>query len=562
MQSILRKLFDYTFTRVYFCSIVSIERVDSKKSLRTGLGGDNMGKFLNAITKRNSFTFITKNKYFVDKTALIQQMNELIDTSDRFVCITRPRRFGKSINALMLATYYANSTNAKGIFDGLNISKYDTYLEHLNKHNVIYISFNAGNDLFETYSDYKRFFRDGLIEDLQEICPDIRTDLPISEIFKQVMNKTDKSFIFILDEWDYIFNNNKYSQDDRKNFLEFLTDLLKDKPYVELAYMTGVLPIAKYSSGSTINMFREKTFLNDTVYEKYFGFTQEEVEILCKKQDAVSMEELEGWYNGYYMHNGGKLYNPNSVVEALNTGVCQNYWASLGPMNEISALIQETDTTLNKYILSMVAGNTVNIKLRGYTPENNKLDTPNKVLSLMAICGFLSYYNESIRIPNKEVLEKFEALLEEKALGSLRKVLEQSEDLLNATLAKDEDMVAKMVEKAHDANTTYFKYSDENSMACVIMLAYYFAKRKYDIKREDVTGKGRADFAFYPHDKNDTAFVIELKSKGTVDEAIEQIKSRDYGVAFESCTGEKLAIGIAYDKNSKDKKHKVKIVEL
>ena len=240
-----------------------------------------MAYFLNNINEVNQFSKTTKEKYFVDKSELIEKMNELVGTASQYVCITRPRRFGKTLNAMMLASYYSKNADFKNLFDKLKISEDETYLDHLNKHNVIYITFSKPIFDFTNYIEYISGFKKQLLSDLKEKF-DIKFDEnnKLGKIFEDLYNKIDEGFVFIIDEWDYIFNNNLFSEEDRKEFLRFLEDLLKDKPYVELAYMTGVLPIAKYSSGSALNMFLEFNIMNDYMYDKYFGFTNEEVEKL------------------------------------------------------------------------------------------------------------------------------------------------------------------------------------------------------------------------------------------------------------------------------------------
>ena len=287
-----------------------------------------MEYFLNNITQTNQFTKTTKEKYFVDKSKLIEKMNELVGTASQYVCITRPRRFGKTINAMMLASYYSKNADFKALFDALEISKSPSYLEHLNKHNLFYITFNSNTSECKTYADYIEFYKTRLLRDITEAYPNFATDDPINEILKRIFEETNQGFIFVIDEWDYIFNNNLFSEDERKDFLEFLRDLLKDKPYVELAYMTGVLPIAKYSAGSAINMFKEYNMLNDKKYNKYFGFSENEVKTLCQKQSKISMKELKEWYNGYKTDDGMEIYNPRSVCYALSDGICQSYWTN------------------------------------------------------------------------------------------------------------------------------------------------------------------------------------------------------------------------------------------
>ena len=521
-----------------------------------------MSYFLNNVDKDNEFTLLTRDEFFVDKTKLISALNKRIRVSKRFVCITRPRRFGKSINAAMLASYYTKNLDTKDIFDKLNISKCDSYEKHLNKHNVIYMSLNATNENLENYKKYKSYFREGLVSDLKELYPNINEKDPINKIFKDVYNAIGKGFIFIIDEWDYIHTNKLFDSKYRKDFSDFLTSMLKDQPYVEFAYMTGILPIAKYPSGSSLNMFDQYDALEDPLYGNYFGFTKEEVEYLCSKQDKVSIEELKEWYNGYLNEDGTSIYNPMSVCKALTRGKCTTYWGNSVPLNEITDYVSEDTADVRPYIIRLAAGETVDMELFGYDSETQEVDTVNKILSLMVIGGLLAYHNQQIFVPNKEIMKKIGTLLLTTKMGNIRRVLDKSKALLKATINKDAKTVARLIDEAHSINASYFTYSNENTLACVVSIAYFAAKDSYNIKHEDTTGKGRTDFTFFPLNPNDTAFILELKARGSVQEALEQIKSRDHKTTLAAYRGKKLAVAIYYDPDSEDKKHSVIIEEL
>ncbi len=521
-----------------------------------------MPYFLSGNFKNNEFELVSKDKFFVDKTKMIEDINNLIGIKDRYVCITRPRRFGKTINAMMLACYYSKNADFKNLFDKLEISKSDSYLKHLNMHNVIHMTFNQLPSLNCTYRDFINRYISFLYKDLSEVYSDfeINENMIISDAFTSIYNKTGESFIFIIDEWDYIFNNNLFSEDDRKNFLEFLRNLLKDQPYVELAYMTGVLPIAKYSQGSAINMFREYNILNDKIYNKYFGFTLEETKKLCDKQNEVTFDKLKEWYDGYKTYSGADVFNPRSVVCALSDGVCQSYWTNTGPMDEILYYINQDIDSVKNDIIQMTSGIPLEIKLKGYGAEQKELNTRNQILSAMTIYGFLSYHDETLAIPNKELRIKFDEALEDKSMGAVSEIVMKSNEMLKATLRKDTETMEKLIQEAHDINIPVIKYNDENSLACIITLVYLSARSKYKIVREMPAGIGFADFIFYPNDKSKPAFIIELKKDTTPDEALKQIKEKRYPLALKDYTGKKLAVGITYD--SKQKQHHVKIEEI
>ena len=521
-----------------------------------------MSYFLNNIDKNNQFIKMTRKKYFVDKSGLMEKLNALVGEADQFVCITRPRRFGKSVNVAMLASYYSNHLDTKDIFDKLDISKCDSYKEHLNKHNVIYISFNTKTYKFKTYDEYLNYFESNLISDLIEYCPDVNPDDLLSDMLDSVYKKTGQGFIFIIDEWDYIYNRNLYDEKDRINLLDFIQDLLKDKSYVEFAYMTGILPIAKYFSGSFCNMFMEYNTLNDRFYDHYFGFTQNEVEALCAKQTAISLEELQEWYNGYYTHDNIHLYNPRSVVFALSNGYCSNYWTSTAPMKVILDFIKDNTDNIQEDIIKLVSGESIGITLKGYQKgeDGKEIRDRNSILSALAIYGNLSYHDKVISIPNKEIKQIFEEALISKSLGDVSKITGMWRDMLYATLNQDTDTMSKIIEDAHTTYIPLMKYNNEDSLATVILLVYLGASESYQIEREMRGGKGYADFVFIPNNKYETSFVLELKVNSTPEKAIEQIKKTKYMNAIRNCTGKKLAVGIAY--NKKDKKHSVKIEEL
>jgi len=519
-----------------------------------------MTYFINRNIEKNEFKLAYESDYFVDKSELISKINTIINKKDRFLCITRPRRFGKTINAMMLESYYSKNANFKNLFDNLNISKCDSYEKHLNKHNVVYLQLNELPDVSTnvTYDDFINRYKKLLFEDIEELWPNINIDKnsALSDVFNKISKETGEGFIFIIDEWDFIFNNNLFSKEDRDKYLLFLKDLLKDRPYVELCYMTGVIPISKYSTGSALNMFDECTFLNDIEYYSFYGFTTEEVENLCKKQDKLSMDELREWYDGYKIQ-GIDLYNPRSVVYALRKGFCQSYWTNTGPMDEIMYFINNNVTDVKKDIISMISGEPVYIQLEGYGTENLSLETRDEILSAMSVYGLLSYHDETLEIPNKELLLKFSRSLRDKNLQEISKLLSRSFDLLRATINQDTETMAEIIQYTHDIYTSIIKYNDENSLSCIITIAYISAIENYHIVREMPAGIGFADFIFFPKDISKPSFIIELKRNSTSEEALKQIFEKRYDLALKDYTGLKLAIGISYDSNLK--KHSITI---
>jgi hypothetical protein len=389
-----------------------------------------------------------RKKVFVDKSGLIVRLNEVIGTEDGYVCITRPRRFGKTINANMLGAYYTKGFDADDMFQNREIQQSEDYLKYLNQYNVIFIDFSRMPDKCTSYSDYIESIIHNLKSDLLDTYPHLREKQYDS--VSQMLKDSGEHYIFIMDEWDSIFYEKFMTIQNKSDFLKFLKVLLKNQPYVELAYMTGVLPIAKYSSGSELNMFDEFNFVNDNVYDRYFGFTEEEVKKLCEDFSTVSFQEMKRWYDGYYLSDGSSLFNPCSVSKALMRGVCLNYWTETGPMNEIADCIEYNVDAVREDIVKLVSEIQVEVKLKNYSVAEQRMETRDEIFSAMVVYGFLSYRDGYVRIPNHELMEKFQEVFYRDSFGGVREVVEHSKELLEATLGMEEKKVASMIEEYYD----------------------------------------------------------------------------------------------------------------
>lgn len=485
------------------------------------------------------------SEIYIDKSLLIDRISPKIRTGNKYLCVTRPRRFGKTVNANMLAAYYTKSFDSHELFDQLAIAGTKNYQTHLNRYHVIHMDLSRRPDPCDSYQDYIRYVKFQLTQDLEQVyglrAPE---GIPIHDILME----TGDTFVFILDEWDSAFYETFMGQKEKIHYLKFLKGLLKDQSYVDLAYMTGVLPIAKYSSGSELNMFEEYSFIDDNVYDRYFGFTGDEVKALCQKTQSVSYEELADWYDGYRTSNGESLFNPRSVINALARGVCLNYWTETGPMNEVASCIEHNANEVREDVVQMVAGNPVRIRLEGYSASQEQMTTRNEILSAMAVYGFLSYHEGELRIPNRELMEKYEKVLTRASMGEVNAIVEQSKEILKATLNEDEENVAAMLEEVHDREIPFLNYKDENSLSCVITLCYLAARDDYHVEREAKSGKGYCDYLFLPRRPELPAIILELKVGSTAEEAVQQIKRKNYSQKAKMCS-EILLVGISYDKH-------------
>ncbi len=510
-----------------------------------------MAVCLNTESAYKIFRILTNDKFFVDKSGIIEKINARINTSNRFLCVTKPRRFGKTSILNMLGAYYGSVCNSKELFDLLQISSCSTYLEHLNKYNIIKLCLNDLPDDGNTYEDYIELIKDSIIDDIKDAYPELS-----SKKFKKIsdlLTATQEQFIFLIDEWDYIFSHELFAE-HHSEFLEFLRNLLKDRPYVALAYMTGVLPIKKYSTGSALNMFKEYTMLKDPFFERYFGFTEDEVMDLCGRQSVLTMEEMSEWYDGYQSVNGDRLYNPRSVVCALEDETCQSYWTRTGKMDEVLFFLKYNIGDVRDDVVRMVDGFPIMIDIKKeYSAGQGEPTNRSDIYAAMIIYGLLSYCDGQLRIPNKELMLEFEEALKDDEFGYVAELVRNSEKVLNATLNKKGDAVAGYLHNIDNSELPVLKYNDENSLSCVVTLAYLSARNKYRIEREEKSGKGFADFIFHPRRKNMPGIILELKANDTPKTAIAQIKNKEYCDKLKREYVEKiLAVGISYDVNRKE----------
>lgn len=550
-----------------------------------------MGVYLNGTSAYGLFQEDYSLTYYVDKSEIFSELVPLIErkkTTDensrsekgkgiKYVAVTRPRRFGKTVMANMIASYFGKGVDSHEEFDMLKVSEYPWYREHLNRHNVIHIAFNKNTEEIRNCDQYIERIRQTLLDDLLAAYPDagIRDEdslwMALTKIYERCGGE---KFIFVLDEWDYIYHQDFASDRDRDKFTKFLSSLLKDNAYVELAYMTGILPITKYSSGSELNMFCEYTMITEEKYGKYFGFTDSEVDELYGrylKQDImerkVSRSGLRRWYDGYHTKSGERVYNPRSVVLALENNNLGNYWTSSGPYDELFYYVGANVDSVKEDVGLLISSIPVPAKVQEYAATSMELKTRDEIFSAMVVYGFLNYENGCVSIPNKELMDKFaEMAQKEPSLGNVYRLTRESGRMLAATKAGDTETMTEILQYVHNTESPLLVYNNEAELTSVVTLAYLQARDYYRIEREDRAGTGYVDFIFYPYRKDDDAIIIELKVNHTAEDAVRQIKDRQYALRFEGKLGEKpeytgriLAVGIAYHKDNKDKKHECKV---
>lgn len=517
-------------------------------------------RFLNRCDITDGFREAKNGPFFVDKSLLIEEINKKISTKEKFVCVSRPRRFGKTMALEMLASYYTKEGAADSLFNNLKIKEIKTYKEHLNCHNVIYINFT---DYFElgTVSEGIKNFTFNLLEDMKNKYSEIPSDDEnLISVFDKIRQLYGDKFIFLIDEWDCVFRFHKGEKREQALFLSFLKHFFKDRNYVELVYMTGILPIKKYNTGSALNMFKEYTILNPGLTAPYFGFTDQEVTLLCENT-AMDKIELGEWYGGYLLSGVGKMYNPCSVKDALEGKECSDYWNNTGGYTELEEYITMDFDGLIESVANLFTGKSEAVGVLGFLNDWDSFRSKNEILTALIHMGYLTYSNGKVSIPNKEVRIEFSKTIKKMSWATVPKLLKQSKDLLNAVLNQEEAKVAHMLEIVHDGMQEFKEYNNENTLKCVIHLAFYAALEEYELNFEEKTGKGYADCIMYPKRLGNPGIILELKYNGTLEEAIDQIKNRDYSSALRNKVNRVYLVGINYKKDKKKHECRIEIMD-
>lgn len=516
-----------------------------------------MGLYLNP--SNDAFRIASSDDIYIDKTELISFTNKKLNKTKRYVCVSRPRRFGKSTAAEMLIAYYSCGCDSNTLFEHFKIAEDETYLTHLNQHNVIYINIQQFITDTSQLDDFIHCIEIEIIKELREVYHKLFTEgnLGLPNVLAQIYQRDtreNKGFIFIIDEWDCVFREAKDNQQIQKKYLDFLKSLFKDRTYVTFAYMTGILPIKKYGTHSAINIFDEYSMMNPRELAQYVGFTEDEVRSLCKqyKQD---FSQVKSWYDGYHFEPDLSIYNPKSVIDVMTIGTFDSYWTETETYEALKRYIDMDFDGLKTAIVTMLSGGQYKINSRKFQNDMANIKTKDDILTLLIHLGYLGYNKDTQEtyIPNKEIIAEFMNVIDEPMWDGVVQALEQSQKLLEATLSMDTQTVSTGLDHIHTETTSLLKYNDENSLACSIYLAYYSAKAYYMPPiREFPTGKGFADIVYLPYPSSDKpALLVELKWDSSAETAIQQIKEKNYVKTLEYYTGDILLVGINYDKNNK-----------
>jgi hypothetical protein len=518
-----------------------------------------VGMFLNP--DNSAFQAVLNAKIYVDKSGLLNYTNSVLASTDAFICNSRPRRFGKSITANMLTAYYSKGCDSEKMFSELEISEAEDFKKHLNKYDVIHLDIQwcmepaGGPERIVSYISEKT------IQELREYYPNVlkesTTSLP--EALAMINAETGNKFIIIIDEWDVLIRDEAANQKVQEEYINFLRGMFKGTEptkYIQLAYLTGILPIKREKTQSALNNFDEFTMLSPSILAKYIGFTEDEVQKLAEEYHQ-NFEEVKRWYDGYLLKDY-QVYNPRAVISLMQKGEFKSYWSETASYEAIVPLINMDYDGLKTAIIEMLSGAAVKVNTATFKNDILNIQSKDDVLTYMIHLGYLGYdqTRKMAFVPNEEIRQELTIAVESKAWSEMLGFWKESENLLDATLDMDEDTVARQIEKIHGEYVSIIQYHNENSLSSVLTIAY-LSTMQYYFKpiRELPAGRGFADFVFLPKPEyrgDYPALVVELKWNKKVQTAMQQIKERKYPLSILNYTGNILLVGINYDKDNKE----------
>ena len=498
-----------------------------------------------------------RNSEYVDKSGLISVVNSTLFTERSFSCVTRCRRFGKSMAAKMLCAYYDQSCDSRELFADLQIANDPQFEKHLNKYPVIYLDISDFVTRFKDES-IMQHINDEMKADIHEAYPDVpvKADDDLMALLIRINAKTNEPFVFIIDEWDAICREFQSGTAAMDAYVNWLRRMFKGGMSARIfagVYMTGILPVKKYKTESALNNFIEYSMVEPVDMAQFFGFTKDEVRALAEKHQ-MDFDELVKWYDGYQIGDELSMFNPNSVMQALRSRRCRSYWATTGAVDAVTNYINMNFEGLKDDIIYMLAGGRSKVNPTKFQNDMSVIRSKDDALTVLIHLGYLSYNwrKDECYVPNREVGGEMANAIENNNWTPVVNALQQSEQLLADTLAGDADAVARGIEAVHDENVSILSYNNENSLACVLSLAYYYAKNDYIVHRELPTGKGFADIVLIPRKNVDSpAIVVELKYNQDADAAIDQIKRKQYPAKVAQYADRLLLVGINYNRDTK-----------
>ena len=517
-----------------------------------------MGMFVNP--DNSAFQVALNSEIYIDKSGLINYTNKVLNTLQGYICNSRPRRFGKSVTANMLTAYYSRGCDSEGLFADLEISKSADFKKYLNQFDVIHLDIQWCMEPAWGADQVVPYISEKTIAELKEYYPDALSEdaKSLPEALSQINALTGKKFIVIIDEWDVLIRDASTDLVVQEEYINFLRGMFKGSEptkYIQLAYLTGILPIKKIKTQSALNNFAEFTMTDARIFSRYIGFTEEEVRMLCEKYHR-DFSKTKHWYDGYLLEQY-QVYNPKAVVELMIWNKFQSYWSDTGTYEAIVPLINMDFDGLKTAIIEMLSGNSVEIDPTTFQNDMVNFTCRDDILTCLIHLGYLGYDQDthSAFVPNEEIRQELAKAVKRKKWNEFLTFQQESSELLDATLDMDADTVARSIEKIHNEYASAIQYNNENSLSSILSIGYLSTMRYYFKPiREFPAGRGFADFVYLPkpeYSRDYPALVVELKWNQNAQTAIRQIKNRQYPETVANYTDNILLVGISYDKKQK-----------
>lgn len=519
-----------------------------------------MGRFLNP--DNSAFQVALNSEIYVDKTGLLEYTNKVMDTKQGYICNSRPRRFGKSITADMLTAYYSKGCNSEEMFSELAIGRNKDFKKYLNQYDVIHLDIQWFLSNVGSVNNIVLYITQSVLDELKEVYPEKLSSEVVSlpDALSRIKEETGQKFVVIIDEWDVLIRDEAANQKVQDEYINFLRGMFKGSEptkYIQLAYLTGILPMKKVRTQSALNNFDEFTMTAASDLAPFIGFTEEEVRDLCTKYDK-DFKLIKRWYDGYLLEEY-QVYNPIAVVNAMmKRGKFKSYWSDTGTYEALVPLINMDFDGLKTAVIEMLAGSSVEIDVSSFQNDTVSFVNRDDILTYLIHLGYLAYNQDTQTafVPNEEIRQELTKATRKKKWEKLLSFWQESSALLDATLEMDCDRVAECIERIHTEYVSSIQYNNENSLSSVLTIGYLSAMQYYFKPiRELPAGRGFVDLVFIPKTEyihECPALVVELKWNKNVQTAMQQIKDKKYPTPIENYTGDMLLVGISYDKKTKE----------
>ena len=520
-----------------------------------------------------------KNTFYVDKTAFIKEWWE---NQDAVTLITRPRRFGKTLNMDMLKCFFSNKYEGRGdLFEGLDIWKEERYHELQGTYPVIFLSFakikqntyegaikQIKNELINQYNAFDYIMESNLYNEneraqYKSVCvgmDDAVAQEAINNLSNYLSRYYGKKVIILLDEYDTPMQEayvNSYWEELVAFTRSLFNSTFKTNPYLERAIMTGITRVSKESIFSDLNNLVVVTTTSNQ-YETAFGFTEEEVFNALDEQGlSDKKEEVKMWYDGFTFGNKKDIYNPWSIINFLKFKSLKTYWADSSSNGLINNLVQEGSSYIKTMLETLISGKTINVIIDEQIVFSELEYSEDAVWSLMLASGYLKVISaEELNLTRESENEYELALTNREILFMFRKMIlrwfssakMETNEFVRALMGGDvesmneymNDVALKTFSSFDSGKHTSEKKAPENFFHGFVLGLMVDQTKNYIINSNRESGYGRYDIILEPVDKENIKYpgiVIEFKVinpkkenslEETVAAALKQIEEKNY----------------------------------